>query len=698
MATCTTAHWTRRCVFEVRTRRHSIKSGLIGSDSDNVYLKQLDIIRRVRETTTVTDEINLPQICVVGDQSAGKSSFLSRLTGVSFPTAAKMCTKAATVVTCNFDKSAVNPTYEIEECDHPGSYTEVQSTAEAITKAQDKMLAQASNQLGDNQIISDRSIKLRVTSDSVIDIIIVDLPGIQHAGETKEAIDALIESNIAKPETLNLIVSEAKQDIELTKALELAAKHDPTKERTIRVLSKFDNFDSPETRNRAVKLIKDSALEGQSMLGQLDLGPHAVISIGKDGLLRSDEKGDSDEQNQLIVEYGIPALRAGVLPLKGRLQPLFANLIRKCLPALKKNVANRLNEAQIRLGLVGCQPASPFEILLRCQTLLSDQKDVLEQTLTSACLLPLKKHIRDSQKHITLDFATSTFEVNSFQCILFQGQAQFNRCSFQIKQFWVPIVDAYTKKIRETMLGCTHCLHKDDSTKIFDKLLSQIGAECKFFSGYDDLRKAQPIPPDQEYFQSKVFPEFTAACQEALEQERFFGTTNHYFDSKFREDEICPESLEESFMTKFNQLWNEDSDNYRSGFKELDPQLVRECLKAAKTEVANNQVHTDLMTTQKGRVFSAVKAHFDVEKKTIVDILLKKTKDIVIQRHQDWIHCRFLRSETIIAKAKEDESVIELRNELLGRVKRLNNCMALMHDVPLPVEQEGSSLEVDSTS
>lgn len=289
---------------------------MIVSDSD--YLKQLEIIRRVRDTTTVTDEINLPQICVVGDQSAGKSSFLSRLAGVSFPTAARMCTKAATVVTCNFDKYAVKPRYEIEDCDRPGSYTVVTSTEEAIATVQDKMLAQASKQLGDNQIISDRSIKLRVTSDSVIDIIIVDLPGIQHAGETKEAIDALIESNIAKPETLNLIVSEAKQDIELTKALELAAKHDPKRERTIRVLSKFDNFDSIETKNRAVELIKASVLEGQSIPGQPNLGPHAVISIGKDGSLRSDGKGDLDEQIQLINEYGVPESRAGVMPLKGR--------------------------------------------------------------------------------------------------------------------------------------------------------------------------------------------------------------------------------------------------------------------------------------------------------------------------------------------------------------------------------------------
>eukprot|EP00547_Thalassionema_nitzschioides_P012846 CAMPEP_0194259218 /NCGR_PEP_ID=MMETSP0158-20130606/43090_1 /TAXON_ID=33649 /ORGANISM="Thalassionema nitzschioides, Strain L26-B" /LENGTH=51 /DNA_ID=CAMNT_0038998935 /DNA_START=97 /DNA_END=249 /DNA_ORIENTATION=- len=51
---------------------------MIVKNSD--YLKQLEIIRKVRDTITIDDEINLPQICVIGDQSAGKSSFLSRLT------------------------------------------------------------------------------------------------------------------------------------------------------------------------------------------------------------------------------------------------------------------------------------------------------------------------------------------------------------------------------------------------------------------------------------------------------------------------------------------------------------------------------------------------------------------------------------------------------------------------------------------
>ena len=456
---------------------------MILSDSD--YLKQLEIIRKIRDTTTATDEINLPQICVIGDQSSGKSSFLSRLTGISFPTAAKMCTKAATVVTCNRDSTLKEPRYEIEDCERRGSYVKVDSTAEAIKETQNKMLKRAANggdwTEDDNEIITDQSIKLRVTSANVIDIIIVDLPGIQHAGSTKESIDFLIEQNIAKPETLNLIVSEAKQDAELTKAIEIAAKYDPGQERTIRVLSKFDNFDTPDTKKRAVQLIKEGLHGGnaQGIPYQLNLGPHAVISIGKDGALRADMEGDVAEEKQLVQEYNVPESRAGILSLKERLQPMFANLIKTSLPALKKNVSDRLNETQFFLNKVGAHPASPLEILSRCHSLLMDHVDEIEKELTSKCFLPMKSEILSVKKNITFDFATSDFEINSFQCVLFQGESKFNQAAIQIRKLWEPIVNKYIKNTREVMLEAHHCLRNEESTKIYGALISAIDAECK---------------------------------------------------------------------------------------------------------------------------------------------------------------------------------------------------------------------------
>ena len=444
-------------------------------DKNSEYLKQLEIIRQIRDTIKATDEVNLPQICVIGDQSSGKSSFLSRLTGVEFPTASKMCTRAATVVTCNYDASLVKPRFEIEDPKCQGKYVEIASTAEAITERQNQLLKEMGAADNDaNMIISDKAIKLRVTSAMVIDIIIVDLPGIQHAGKTKDNIDALIKANIQKPETLNLIVSEAKQDAELTKAIELAKEYDPRQERTIRVLSKFDTFDTLDAQRRAVQWINDGLSEIK-----VGLGPHAVISIGKDGKLRVNSSGDIEEKNQLVREYRVPESRAGILTLKDRLPPIFANLIKRSLPVLKLEVISLSEETRHLLNKVGAHAASPTEAIVRCQERLMNECGNIEFELTNKSFLSMKEKIHAVQNEITFDFASASMRMNSFQCVLFQGKEAFDDAATKIKKLWEPILNEYVKNSKLVVSESVQVLRKDDRTKIFGDLISFLDAKCK---------------------------------------------------------------------------------------------------------------------------------------------------------------------------------------------------------------------------
>jgi hypothetical protein len=94
------------------------------------------------------------------------------------------------------------------------------------------------------------------------------------------------------------------------------------------------------------------------------------------------------------------------------------------------------------------------------------------------------------------------------------------------------------------------------------------------------------------------------------------------------------------------------------------------------------------MANQKIHLFAAITAHFDVEKKTFIDNLLKKTKDILIHGHRDWIEHELLRSKKISESATENEHMKKLRGDLLERVERLKECMTLLRDVPLPANKE----------
>lgn len=192
-------------------------------------------------------------------------------------------------------------------------------------------------------------------------------------------------------------------------------------------------------------------------------------------------------------------------------------------------------------------------------------------------------------------------------------------------------------------------------------------------------------------------PQFQEACNACLNEEGFYGTANHYFDAKFLEDELCPPKLIRRFKEKAEQVVGDRSKTTRhssgSNYYVVNVDCLVDCLEEAKAEVAREAVHTDLLENQKKRLYSAVKAHYELEKKTFVDNLLKKTKDILIKGHREWIERDLIRSEKILENAKEDENVTKLREELKGKVERLQECMLLLRDVPLPDKTNGSQSE-----
>ena len=62
----------------------------------NAYTQRLSVINAIRETASKYGrdvQINLAQMVVIGDQSSGKSSLLTELTGIPFPSKSGMTTK-----------------------------------------------------------------------------------------------------------------------------------------------------------------------------------------------------------------------------------------------------------------------------------------------------------------------------------------------------------------------------------------------------------------------------------------------------------------------------------------------------------------------------------------------------------------------------------------------------------------------------
>jgi ABC-type antimicrobial peptide transport system ATPase subunit len=68
------------------------------------------------------DDIKLPQIAVMGDTSSGKSSLLSMLSGIEFPSSDKLTTRCPTRLHMKKDRSGSNAFYAKVDIYWRGSY------------------------------------------------------------------------------------------------------------------------------------------------------------------------------------------------------------------------------------------------------------------------------------------------------------------------------------------------------------------------------------------------------------------------------------------------------------------------------------------------------------------------------------------------------------------------------------------------
>ncbi len=161
------------------------------------------------------------------------------------------------------DQTLGQHVFEIQDQASPEKYRSVdlRALASEIETIQNKILdgngKSGSTSTPERTKISKKEICVKVRGPDQIDLVVVDLPDIINVGDDKEDTQSLICRYIKDQHTLILLVSETKQDKELTDALDLTNKFDPTFHRTLRLITKFDSFDSPDAKVTAVGLIKE---------------------------------------------------------------------------------------------------------------------------------------------------------------------------------------------------------------------------------------------------------------------------------------------------------------------------------------------------------------------------------------------------------------------------------------------------------
>uniref|UniRef100_A0AAY5KKS2 Dynamin-2 n=1 Tax=Esox lucius TaxID=8010 RepID=A0AAY5KKS2_ESOLU len=183
--------------------------------------------------------LDLPQIAVVGGQSAGKSSVLENFVGRDFlPRGSGIVTRRPLILQLCFNKAEYA---EFLHCKGKKfvDFEEVRAEIEAET---DRIT-------GSNKGISPIPINLRVYSPHVLNLTLIDLPGMTKVAVGDQPLDIehqirdMLLQFITKESCLILAVTPANQDLANSDALKIAKEVDPQGLRTIGVITKLDLMD-----------------------------------------------------------------------------------------------------------------------------------------------------------------------------------------------------------------------------------------------------------------------------------------------------------------------------------------------------------------------------------------------------------------------------------------------------------------------
>ncbi|XP_068081672.1 dynamin isoform X4 [Anabrus simplex] len=304
--------------------------------SGNTGMEQLiPIVNKLQDAFTqlgVHMQLDLPQIAVVGGQSAGKSSVLENFVGRDFlPRGSGIVTRRPLIL------QLINNQTECAEFLHCKGkkfvdFDEVRKEIEAET---DRVT-------GSNKGISNIPINLRVYSPHVLNLTLIDLPGLTKVpiGDQPVDIEAQIKSMImqfiTRENTLILAVTPANTDLANSDALKLAKEVDPAGIRTIGVITKLD--------------LMDDGTDARDIL-ENKLLPLRRGYIGVVNRSQKDIEGRKDIKAALAAErkfflshpsYRHIADRLGTPYLQRILNQQLTNHIRDTLPGLRDKLQKQL--------------------------------------------------------------------------------------------------------------------------------------------------------------------------------------------------------------------------------------------------------------------------------------------------------------------------------------------------------------------
>lgn len=312
--------------------------------------KLIPVINKLQDVfnTVGRESIQLPQISVIGTQSTGKSSVLENIVGKDFlPRGSGIVTRRPLVL----QLVHINP----EEASQSWGWGKFLHTGdkrfENFNEIRDEIASETDRLAGTNKGITSDPIRLRVFSPHVLNLTLIDLPGITRVpvGDQPEDIETQIRTMVLEyinnPKCIILAVHAANTDLATSEALKLAREVDPNGNRTLAVCTKLDLMDHGTD---AVDLLTGKIIP-------VKLGIIGVVNRSQQDITEGKPIEDALRDEQVFLRKRYPSLstRNGSTFLAQTLNKLLMQHIRDTLPVLRHDIATKLTVYETQLQALG---------------------------------------------------------------------------------------------------------------------------------------------------------------------------------------------------------------------------------------------------------------------------------------------------------------------------------------------------------
>lgn len=348
--------------------------------------RMLDVIDGLRSATL--EEVKLPQLVVVGDQSAGKSSVLDAISGIPIPKDPDGCTRFATeyrlrrgsdfVITVGIIPSKTRTVADRDRlCKISYRATDAGRLSEFIKECEYAIFE--GDRVGHSRFASRDIMMVEIAGPTMPLLTLVDLPGFIHAPNNKQtaediaAINEIAFEYMSRPRTIILAVVAGSSDYATQVVLKKALDCDKRGVRTLGIVTKPDLSSSIGLEAKFLRLVKNEDIK-------LDLGWHVLRNRAPQEMdLQADARNQKETGFFTQGKWGtLPSGTYGIKDLIAKLSDLLYDHITEYFPQLLQEIKGELQRSEEELSAMGRRIDTEQEMMVEVVELFSRSKDLIK--------------------------------------------------------------------------------------------------------------------------------------------------------------------------------------------------------------------------------------------------------------------------------------------------------------------------------